>query len=115
MRGYVRITYFSEEYTPVEIAWMKSPDGSGPIPIILIIGQPVKWEVDLDHLTEVQINGQPAGLTGGGWNADTGTWDTSTSEVNNLTLTWMRDNVMYQLMTPGATAEDLIRMAESIP
>ena len=41
---------------------------------MLTVGQPVQWYVDTDHLQEVKINGQPAGLTSGNWDADSGQW-----------------------------------------
>jgi hypothetical protein len=110
MSATVRISYFGNHYTPVQITWSGGDPALGLI--VLMVGQRVNWEVDLDHVQEVQINGQPAGLTGGGWDADSGQWDT----VNhNLTLTWMRGDVMYQLHSPSVTAEELIRVAESIP
>ena len=77
--------------------------------IILTVGQPVQWFVDTDHLQEVQINGQPAGLTGGNWNADSGQWT-----GDDQTLTWMKGDVMYRLSS-RLPVEDLIRVAESIP
>jgi hypothetical protein len=104
----VRVSYFGEKYTPVYITWYGNDPKVGNID--LIVGQSVGWLVDLDHLQEVEINGQPAGLTGGSWNADTGEWSGS-----DATLTWMRGDVMYVLSSPGASAGDLIRMAESVP
>lgn len=100
----VRISHFGEKFTPVEITWYG--DGS----IILMIGQPVNWQIDLDHLKEVRVNGQLAGLTGGGWDADSGQWT-----GDQLTLTWKRGDVMYQLNGNGLTEAQLIRVAESIP
>jgi hypothetical protein len=103
----VRISYFGTKYTPVEITW----SGTDPMVggIILTVGQPVQWLVDMDHLQEVQINGQPAGLTGGNWDADSGQWT-----GDDQTLTWMKGDVMYQLSS-RLPVEDLIRVAESIP
>ena len=110
MSSSVRLTYFPDDLTFVEISWSGPNFADGPI--ILAISRPVKWEVDLDHVQEVQINGQPAGLAGGGWDADTGQWDTV---QHNLTLTWLRGEAMYQLRSPGLTAEEVIQVAESIP
>jgi uncharacterized protein DUF4367 len=104
----VRISYFGHRYTPVEITWYGSDATTGNI--VLTVGQPVNWLVDMDHLEEVQINGEPAGLTGGSWDADSGQWSGS-----DATLTWKKGDVMYILSSPGAPVEDLIRMAESIP
>jgi len=104
----VLITYFSEEYTPVTISWSGPNYADGPIN--LMIGRRVNWLVDLSSMQEVQINGQAAGLTGGGWDADSGQW-----QGHDFTLTWMNGDLMYQLRSPSASAEDLIRMAESIP
>jgi hypothetical protein len=103
----VRISYFGTKYTPVEIIW----HGSDPMVggIILDVGQKVNWLVDPDHIQEVQVNGQPAGLTGGNWDADSGQWD-----GDDQTLTWMKGDVMYRLSS-RMPVEDLIRVAESIP
>jgi hypothetical protein len=106
----VTVSYFSENYTPARISWWGPDMAAGPI--VLIVGPRVNWQVDLDHVQEVQVNGQPAGLTGGGWDADSGQWD---SVHHNLTLTWMRGDIMYQLLSPAITAEEIIRVAESIP
>ena len=104
----VRISYFGTKYTPVEIIWY------GPDPkvggIMLTVGQRVSWLVDTDHLQEVKVNGQPAGLTGGSWDADTGKW----GGEDEKTLTWMKGDVMY-LLSSRIPVEDLIRVAESIP
>lgn len=104
----VRISYFGTKYTPVEITWY------GPDPklggIILTVGQPVNWLVDTEHLQEVKVNGQPAGLTGGSWNADTGKW----GGEDEKTLTWKKGDVMY-LLSSRIPVEDLIQVAESIP
>lgn len=108
----VQITYFSDDVTPVTIQWWKSESNTGPLPLFLQVSQSVKCIVDLDRLQEVQINGEPAGLTGGGWDADSGQWDTG-NRVR--TLTWMHGDVMYQLHSNGATVEELIKVAESIP
>ena len=106
----VRLSHFPGDLTFVEISWWGPNYADGPI--ILSISRPVKWEVDLDHVQEVQINGQAAGLIGGGWDADTGKWDTV---QHNLTLTWLRGDTMYLLRSPGITAEEIIQVAESIP
>lgn len=104
----VRVSYFSDQYTPATITWYGSDPANAMIE--LVVGQEVSWLVDLDHVQEITINGQTAGLTGGGWDADTGTWTGS-----DVTLTWLKGDTMYILRAPGAPVEDLIRMAESIP
>jgi len=103
----VRISYFGTSYTPVDITWSGTDPTIGGI--LLTVGQPVNWYVDTDHLQEVQINGQSAGLTGGNWNADSGQWS-----GDDLTLTWMKGDVMYRL-SGRLRMEDLIKVAESIP
>ena len=110
----VRISYFP--YKPTNgtnpftyITWVKSTDGGGHIE--LAVSLPVNWLIDLDHLQEVEVNGQPAGLTGGSWNYDTGSWDTA---YGDLTLTWTLGDVMYRLSSSSVTPEELIRIAESV-
>lgn len=113
----VRVAYFpnlrtNSTTTLVYITWLKPQNIGGNLPIELVISPPIQWLVDLDHLQEVQVDGQPAGLTGGSWNADSGGWDTT---QHDRALTWILGDDMYQLRSPGATVEELIRMAESIP
>jgi hypothetical protein len=105
------LRYFDGNLQLVFITW----DGPDVIkgPIRMLVGERLNWAVDLDHLQEIQVNGQPAGLTHGGWDADTGEW--GGAGASNVTLTWIHGDLMYQLMSPGVTDEDLIRMAESIP
>jgi hypothetical protein len=107
----VLLRYFDGNLQLVFVTW----DGPDVIkgPIRMLVGQRLNWAVDLDHLQEVEVNGQPAGLTHGGWDADTGEW--GGAGASNVTLTWIHGDLMYQLMSPGVTAEDLILMAESIP
>ena len=109
-RSAVRISYFPGGPPPVTITWDGSDPKVGNIEL-MIFGKRVDWLVDTDHVQEVEVNGQPAALVGGTWNADTGQWNSET----DLMLSWMRGNEMYQLHSPGAPVEDLIRMAESIP
>lgn len=107
MSGTVRISYFGGRYTPVEITWYGSDPTVGNL--ILSVGQPVDWLVDTDRLEEVQVNGQPAGLTRGDWDADSGQWS-----GDDQTLTWMKGDVQYRL-SGYLPVEDLIRIAESVP
>src|SRR5688500_13221820 len=109
MGSSVRISYFQNGFTPAIINWYGSDPDIGNIE--LMVGQRVSWLVDTDHLQEVQVNGQPAALVGGTWNEDTGQWD----QESDLSLTWMKGDVMYKLSSPGAAVEALIRMAESVP
>jgi hypothetical protein len=104
----VRVSYFGEQLTPADIKWYG--DGPRPGAITLTVSQPVQWLVDLDQLEEVEVNGEPAGLTRGNWDADSGQWT-----GGDITLTWTRGDVMYRLSSPSVPAEDLIHMAESIP
>lgn len=105
------LRYFDGNLQMVYISWSGPNFVDGPI--TMLVGQRVNWEVDLDHLQEIQIDGQPAGLTHGGWGADTGEW--GGAGAGNVTLTWIHGDLMYQLMARGVTDEDLIRMAETIP
>jgi hypothetical protein len=107
MSSSVRISYFGTKYTPVEIIWYGSDPMVGGM--MLDVGQKVSWYVDTDHVREVLVNGQPAGLTGGNWDADSGQWS-----GDDQTLTWMKGDVMYRLSS-RMSVEDLIRVAESIP
>jgi len=106
----VRISYFPGGPPHASITWYGSDPNFGNIELV-ISGRHVNWEVDTDSVDEVEVNGQPAALVAGTWSADTGQWDNQSA----LTLSWLKDDALYQLFSPGASAEDLIRMAESIP
>jgi len=105
-----RISYFPGLAPQVTITWYGSDPKVGNIDL-LVLGQKVDWQVETDDVEEVEVKGQPAALVGGSWNADTGQWDSG----SDLTLSWMKGDQMYLLRSPGAPADDLIRMAESIP
>ena len=68
----VQVSYFGERLTPAYFTW--HGDGTLLGAIGLTVSQPVDWVVDLDHLEEVDVNGEPAGLTRGNWDADSGQW-----------------------------------------
>jgi hypothetical protein len=76
-------------------------------------GQPYSHIVGPQSTEEVLVNGQPAGLVRGAWNADTRTWD----EGQHISLFWQRGDVTYALTTGSGAInpEELVRVAESIP
>jgi hypothetical protein len=94
----------------VTITWYGSDPDVGHIDLTSF-GQRIDWLVETDDVQEVQVNGQPAALVEGGWDADTGQWNREAARM----LNWMKGSEMYQLHSPGVSVEDLIRMAESIP
>jgi Domain of unknown function (DUF4367) len=106
----VRIAHFPGAGPQVTITWYGSDPNVGNIDLT-IFAQRVSWLVETDDVQEVEVNGQPAALVAGGWDYDTGQWDNGAARM----LNWMKGNEMYQLHSPGAAVEDLIRMAESIP
>ncbi|MEK7326785.1 MAG: hypothetical protein AAB217_16195 [Chloroflexota bacterium] len=109
----VQLSQFSEHYRPLTISWRKATAGGGEELIRLSLWQgDVDWIVGPDSVDKVLVNGEPAGLTRGVWNANTQQWDANS---RNLTLTWTKSDVTYQLWAFSVSVEDLIRMAESIP
>ena len=106
----VRISYFPGAGPQVTITWYGSDPNVGNIDLT-IYAQRIDWLVETDDVQEVEVNGQPAALVVGGWDADSGQWNRESARM----LNWMKGDEMYQLHSPGATVEDLIRMAESIP
>jgi hypothetical protein len=110
MGSAVRIYYFPGAGPQVTITWYGSDPTVGHIDLT-IYAQRIDWLVETDDVQEVEVNGQPAALVVGGWDAGTGQWDHGAARM----LNWMRGDEMYQLHSFGAPVEDLIRMAESIP
>ena len=76
-----------------------------------VFAQRINWLVETEDVREVEVNGEPAALVVGGWDYDTSQWDKKAARMLNR----MKGKEMYQLHSPGAAVEDLIRMAESIP
>lgn len=105
----VRIAYFPN-ITQAIITWSSSNPRAAIIEL-MIMDKRVNWVVDTDNVHEIMVNGQPAAMVGGGWDADSGLWDSGA----DLSLSWMKGEEMYRLSAPGGTVEDLVRMAESIP
>ena len=105
----VYVSQFPGGVTPVTIVWHRTtPELVGVI--ILFVGQDMAdWRVGPGSVEEVQINGQPAGLVRGAYNADTNQWDAD----SGIALMWTKGDVTYHLS--GVSVEDLIRVAESIP
>jgi len=68
------------------------------------------WVVGPGSVEEVEVNGQPAALVHGAWNADAQEFG-----GDLLTLMWERDGVYYSLVGMEGQAEDLVRMAGSAP
>ena len=110
MGAAVRIAYFPGAGPQVTVTWYGSDPNVGNIDLT-IFAQRIDWLVETDDVREVEVNGQPAALVVGGWDADSGQWDAGAARM----LNWMKGNEMYQLHSPGAPVDDLIRMAESIP
>lgn len=76
-------------------------------------GQPWKQIIGPNSTEEVQVNGQPAALVRGIWNGATQRWD----NPENISLWWPLHGVTYELQTVDSaiSADELIRIAESIP
>lgn len=67
-------------------------------------------QVGSGSVEEVKVNGEPAALVRGVWNAQTQTWSESSQ-----TLFWRREGVDYRLSAPlDISTNDLVRMAESL-
>jgi uncharacterized protein DUF4367 len=99
----------------VNVTWIKVTNTSA-VGLSLSVGEREDIGLNVGHnnnAREVLVNGQPAVLYRGSWNADTGKF-TPDSDLN---LAWKHGGLFYWLMAAagGATEEDLIRMAESIP
>ncbi len=113
----VEVTYFSgEPPVPwVNVEWLEPSSHFG---IRLYFRQsgvgnyPCGELVGPNSVEEVQVAGQPAAVVRGGWNVDTGEYG-DISSGGLVRLVWEREGVCYTL--DGATVEEMIQMAESVP
>lgn len=64
-------------------------------------------------LEELKVNGEPAALVRGAWNADTNEWGAE----EMLMLRWQKGDIVYSLsvIEHGMSVEELVQVAESIP
>lgn len=71
------------------------------------------WVVGTGSIEEMLINGEPAALVRGGWNADTKQWE----DRGQLQLHVAHNGQTYifSTMETDISIDDLIRMAESLP
>ena len=108
----VRITYFTEGFTPVSITF-KKPRAEGWVNTIsLMVGQTSPpWVIAPNSAETISVNGQEAALIQGGWNSQTQRWG-----LEGLTLAWTKEGVFYQLLTwANVSKDELILIAASIP
>lgn len=108
----VRIARFSDEFTPVTITWRGKYGEFQDANFELVIGQSTTWVSGPDSVETVDINGQPAALFHGGWNADTQQWD---ENITVKILMWTRGDVTFSLSSLWLSADELIHIAESVP
>lgn len=101
----VRVTRFDEGFTPVEIRWE-----DGRASFILTVSQPFSLYIGTQAVEEVLVNGQPAALVHGAWNANRQEWDDNIF----LTLMWKLGEQSYSLQSTSLDSDTLIRIAESI-
>jgi len=72
-----------------------------------------KWLVGPESIEELSVNGKPAALVPGGWNADTKQWD----NLDTLTLYVPHKDQSYIFVVRenDISVDDLIQIAESLP
>jgi hypothetical protein len=108
----VVVTYFGDSApTMARVAWYS--DMGQVIDLNAEYPGGATWQVGPDSLEEVTVNGVPAAVLHGMWDADTQAWVRSSA----ISLIWQRGEVTYHLSSSnGATsAQTLVQMAESIP
>ncbi|GAP13395.1 hypothetical protein LARV_01149 [Longilinea arvoryzae] len=110
----VSVLQLGDGVTRVEITWSSPENGA----ILLNIeqypaGSESNWLVSPESIEEVLVDGEPAALVRGAWNANAKQWD----HMDFLSLYWKSGVQNYILRGLGGqiSAETLIRMAESIP
>ncbi|MEM7335787.1 MAG: hypothetical protein AAF490_27160 [Chloroflexota bacterium] len=109
-----KVTYGHVGRTSASFLWIENQSRTGLILDIRRANSEINWLVGPDSTEEVTVNGQPAALTTGAWNADTNRWDQS---FGTISLRWEQDGVEYNLsgMVNAITSNSLIDIAESVP
>lgn len=120
-RDLVEVSTWPNNVTMVQIFWeIIDQEENGPafptfhLLIHTYTGKNDGWIVGQDALEEVSINGQPAALFRGGWDADLQEWNPN---IPNITLSWTNGEIVYTLNWPPAeiSTDDMFQVAESIP
>ncbi|MBW6473136.1 MAG: DUF4367 domain-containing protein [Anaerolineaceae bacterium] len=110
----VKVTRFDDIAISAYIDWKTPSDSIFSLIIqhrldgengVLVVGE---WSVQ-----ERLVNGEPAALILGGWNADTQKWD---DNLDVITLSWYHDSQLYTLqgINEDVSVDELIKIAESI-
>lgn len=125
-----RVMFFNEQPHNAQFMWRKDdPEDPNIWTTITLLVEPRKGGegsivIGRGSAEEVQINGEPAALVRGAWNADTHQWETNDitpqtelSGIGNMiNLHWVANDVGYHLsgVKDSVSEEDLIRLADSI-
>jgi len=111
----VKVARFDQTAVTAYIDWKSS---SGPILSLMIQhrldGKNGGLIVGEGSVEEYLVNGEPAALVHGGWNADIQQWDFN---LKVLTLSWKHNEQTYVLqgIEDSISVEELLKIAESIP
>lgn len=110
----VKVARFDQPAVTAYIDWKPT---SGPI-LSLMIQHRLDGEnggliVGEGSVEEYLVNGEPAALVRGGWNADIQQWD---FKLKVLTLSWKHNDQTYVLqgIEDNISVEELVKIAESI-
>lgn len=113
----VALPYDAFRVTHMMIAWEKQTEGESRSFIWLMVEYPRPADhgqtiIGPESVTEVSVNGEPAAIVYGAWNADTHEW----GMTGLMTLSWRLGDVAYHLSAHDqfVTEEELIRIAESL-
>ncbi|MDX9851576.1 MAG: DUF4367 domain-containing protein [Anaerolineaceae bacterium] len=110
----VKVARFNQTAVTAYIDWKSL---SGPILSLMIQhrldGKNGGLIVGEGSVEEYLVNGEPAALVRGGWNADIQEWDFN---LKVLTLSWKHDDQTYVLqgIEDNISVEELLKIAESI-
>ncbi len=111
----VKVARFSQTAETAYIDWNSS---SGPILSLMIQhrldGKNGGLIVGEGSVEEYLVNGEPAALVHGGWNADIQQWDFN---LKVITISWKHNEQTYVLkgIEDSISVEELLKIAESIP
>jgi len=114
LQDMVSVPHLGNGVTRVEIRWISAENAAIWLNVERYpAGSESNWLVGPESVEETLVNGEPAALVRGAWNANRRQWDNS----NQLSLYWQSGENNYILSGGGeqVSVEMLIHMAETIP
>ncbi len=109
----VTFVYFEDGVERVFVQWRFPRKAILELEIVNLPPEKSTWLVGLESIEEVLVDGKPAALVRGGWNADMKLWE-NRGQLQ-LHVPHNGQTYIFSAMETSVSIDELIRIAESLP